>query len=365
MIEVPMYHDGSRRLQQRFDTRRLADRMVEKIVHGVFTDADRAFIETRPMFFLATADAEGRPDCSYKGGRPGFVRVVDPARRANESPTELEPTPPGSDDPYIAVPGRKTFEEGHVPGADFLDLQGEFSDQATRLRFMMPATAQLEAAFGRHGLGDGARVVLYSIGSMMWATRFWWMLRSLGFEGAAVLDGGFDKWRAEGRSTESGPARGYPPASFKARPRPGLFVDKGAVLGAIRKPNTVIVNALGPQFHKGLEPSRYGRPGRVPGSVNVPAATLADPAKKDFTALADAEAKFRAQGVTTDKRVICYCGGGISATIDLFVPVSYTHLRAHETPEHLVCRLLLEKKKKKKNKCWFTKRNNHNNNSKS
>ena len=60
-------------------------------------------------------------------------------------------------------------------------------------------------------------------------------------------------------------------------------------------------------------------PGRVPGSVNVPAATLADPAQKDFTALADAEAKFRAQGVTADKRVICYCGGGISATIDLFV----------------------------------------------
>ena len=78
MTEVPMYHDGSRRLQERFETRRLADRMVEKIVHGVFTDADRAFIETRPMFFLATADAEGRPDCSYKGGRPGFVRVVDP-----------------------------------------------------------------------------------------------------------------------------------------------------------------------------------------------------------------------------------------------------------------------------------------------
>jgi thiosulfate/3-mercaptopyruvate sulfurtransferase len=184
---------------------------------------------------------------------------------------------------------------------------------------MMPATAQLEAAFGRHGLGEGARVVLYSIGSMMWATRFWWMLRSLGFDAAAVLDGGFDKWKAEGQPTESGPARGYPPAAFKARPRPGLFVDKRAVLSATREPNTVIVNAPGPQFHKGLEPSRYGRPGRVPGSVNVPAATLADPAQKAFTTLADAEAKFGAQGVTADKRVICYCGGGISATIDLFV----------------------------------------------
>jgi uncharacterized protein len=77
-----MYHDGSRRLQDRFESRRLADRMVEKIVHEVFTDDDRAFIETRPMFFLATADAEGRPDCSYKGGRPGFVRVVDPGTLA-------------------------------------------------------------------------------------------------------------------------------------------------------------------------------------------------------------------------------------------------------------------------------------------
>ena len=239
--------------------------------------------------------------------------------RIYDCTTYLEPTPPGSEDPYIAVPGRQTFEEAHIPGADFVDLQGELSDQTTRLRFMMPRTDQLEAAFGRHGLGDSTRVVLYSIGSMMWATRVWWMLRSLGFDGAAVLDGGFDKWTAEGKPTESGAPRGYPPATFKARPRPGFFVDKHAVLGALREPGTVIVNALGPQFHKGLEPSRYGRPGRVPGSVNVPAGTLADAARKDFAALPDAEARFRAQGVTPDKRVVCYCGGGISATIDLFV----------------------------------------------
>ena len=81
----------------------------------------------------------------------------------------------------------------------------------------------------------------------------------------------------------------------------------------------MIVNALGPQFHKGLEPSRYGRPGRVPGSVNVPAATLVSAASKGFTSLADAAAKFEAQGVTRDKRVVCYCGGGISATVDLFL----------------------------------------------
>ena len=245
--------------------------------------------------------------------------LSQPDLRLYDCTTYLEPTPAGSEDPYIAVSGRRTFEEAHIPGADFLDLQGEFSDTTTRLRFMMPPTAQLEAAFGRHGLGASSRVVLYSIGSMMWATRFWWMLRALGFDRAAVLDGGFDKWKAEGRPTESGPGKGYAPTTFTANPRPGLFVGKEAVLAALGDKDTVIVNALGPQFHKGLEPSRYGRPGRVPGSVNVPAASLVDPATKAFTTLGDAEAKLNARGVTKDRDVICYCGGGISATIDLFL----------------------------------------------
>ncbi len=240
-----------------------------------------------------------------------------PNLRIYDCTTYLEPTPAGSEDPYVAVPGTRSFEEGHIPGADFLDLQGEFSDQGTRLRFMMPATAQLEAAFGAHGLDRDKRVVLYSIGTMMWATRFWWMLKSLGFDGAAVLDGGFDKWKAEGLPIETGQAKGYPAAKFQAMPRPGFFADRNAVAGALGDKGTVIVNALGPQFHKGLEPSRYGRPGRVPGSVNVPAATLVDAKTKGFTTLADAATKFDAQGVGKDRNVVCYCGGGISATIDL------------------------------------------------
>ena len=72
------YHPGARRLQDRFETRRIADRLDEKFVQGPAIDAgDRAFIERMDMFFLATADAEGRPQCSYKGGDLGFVRVVD------------------------------------------------------------------------------------------------------------------------------------------------------------------------------------------------------------------------------------------------------------------------------------------------
>jgi len=242
--------------------------------------------------------------------------LTRPDLRLFDCTTYLEPAPEGSGVPYLVVSGRQTFEAGHIPGANFLDLQAEFSDSHTALRFMMPPVGQLEAAFGRHGVSAHHRVVLYSIGTAMWATRFWWMLHALGFD-ASVLDGGIDKWSAEGRDIETGLAGGYPPATFSARPRPGLFVGKHDVLAATSESNTVIVNALGPQFFKGLEPSRYGRPGRIPGSVSVPAATLIDPKRKTFASPTEAEAAFAAQGITRDKRVIAYCGGGISATIDL------------------------------------------------
>jgi thiosulfate/3-mercaptopyruvate sulfurtransferase len=242
-----------------------------------------------------------------------------PELRLFDCTTTLEYQPEGSPIPYIAVPGRRTFEAAHIPGADFLDLQGEFSDRTTTLHFMMPQLAQLEAAFGRHGIGADSRVVLYSIATAMWATRFWWMLRSLGFDNTSVLDGGLDKWQAEGRAIETGPAKGYPPAIFVAKPKPGYFVGKHEVLAASRDRNTVVVNALSPQLHRGLEPSRYGRPGRIPGSCNVSAATLVDPQTKAFVPLSEAAATFTTQGVTKDKRVVAYCGGGISATVDLFL----------------------------------------------
>jgi uncharacterized protein len=77
-----MYHESSRSLQDRFDSRRIADRLVEVLHRDRFKDEDREFIESQTMFFLATADADGWPDCSYKGGRPGFVRVIAEDRLA-------------------------------------------------------------------------------------------------------------------------------------------------------------------------------------------------------------------------------------------------------------------------------------------
>jgi uncharacterized protein len=82
MTDSIMYHDGNRRLQDQFDSRRISDRLEETLTRTQFTPNDKAFVESVPYFFLATADAEGRPDCSYKGGPPGFVRITGPSELA-------------------------------------------------------------------------------------------------------------------------------------------------------------------------------------------------------------------------------------------------------------------------------------------
>ena len=145
----------------------------------------------------------------------------------------------------------------------------------------------------------------------------WWMLRAIGFDDAAVLDGGFDKWSAEGRPVETAETR-YPAAALVARPRPGLFVGKDEVRAAIGDASVCTINALAPDLHKGDNP-RYGRPGRVPGSVNVPALSLLDPASSTFRAPEEVAAAFGTAGADRSKRILAYCGGGIAATLDAFL----------------------------------------------
>jgi len=82
MAESVMYHEGNRRLQDEFESRRIADRLEEKLTRAAFTAEDKLFIENASYFFIATADADGRPDCSFKGGMPGFVRVIGPSELA-------------------------------------------------------------------------------------------------------------------------------------------------------------------------------------------------------------------------------------------------------------------------------------------
>ena len=241
-----------------------------------------------------------------------------PELRIVDCTTWLKPAEPGDDAPYRVVPGRAEYDAAHIPGAVFLDIQGTISDPGTRLRFMAPSVERFAEAMGGLGIGDDSRVVLYSAGSIMWATRVWWMLRAFGFDRVAVLDGGWEKWQAEGRPVSSAP-ESYPPTRLTARLSPGQFVDSEYVLSRLGDADTVAVNALAPEFHLGEGPSRYGRPGRIPGSVNVPAATLLDPASGAFVPLDQARRLHEEAGITPDRQVVAYCGGGISATVGLFL----------------------------------------------
>ena len=181
----------------------------------------------------------------------------------------------------------------------------------------MPPAEELGRAFAARGIGDDTRVILYARASIQWATRIWWMLRALGFDNAAVLDGGWNKWRLENRPQSSAPC-GYQAAALSIRPRPELFVAKDRVLGAIGDPSVCTINALAADLHSGENP-RYGRPGRIPGSVNVPAAALLEPETLAFAEPKAAAQAFAAAGAAPDKASIVYCGGGIAATLDAFL----------------------------------------------
>lgn len=223
----------------------------------------------------------------------------------------------GTGRPYRVESGRRDYETAHIPGSAFLDLQGELSDQSSPFNFTMPPAEDLAARLAAKGVGNGHRIVLYARKNMQWATRVWWMLRAIGFDDAAVLDGGFDKWQAEGRPIAAG-TEDYPPAALAARPRAGLFVGKAEVKAAIGDGGICTINALAPDLHSGENP-RYGRPGRIPGSVNVPVASVVDPSSMTFRAPDAVAATFAAVGADRSKRIILYCGGGIAATLDAFL----------------------------------------------
>jgi thiosulfate/3-mercaptopyruvate sulfurtransferase len=265
---------------------------------------------------------------------PGFVHpefLIDTAaleRRLREPDlvvldctTHLIPDPKTT---YQVVPGRADFENGHIPGAQFVDLQADLSDNSHGLRFMLPVAEAFAEAMRRFGVGDGTQIVTYSTTTPQWATRVWWLLRVFGFDKAAVLDGGFQKWRREGRPVETGPAQPRPPGNLTIRQLRPLMVGKSEVLGAIGDRAVCTLNALSAEQHAGTGGNTYGRPGRIKGSVNLPAAQLIDPATSAFLPADELRQKFERVGAF-DKRVITYCGGGIAASADAFALVLLGH----------------------------------------
>jgi thiosulfate/3-mercaptopyruvate sulfurtransferase len=250
------------------------------------------------------------------------AHLGDPDLRVFDCTVHLIPNP---DIGYVAKPGLEDFVKGHIPGAQFIDLQADLSAPHPTLRFMLPSAAAFAAALGRLGVGDTSRVVIYSTTTPQWASRVWWMLRNYGFDNAAVLNGGFAKWAAEGRPVETGAAKARPPATFTVRADRQLMVGKDAVLAALGDGAVCTINALSAAQHSGTGGTVYGRVGRIAKTVNVPAAALLDPATGAYLPAAQLRAKFAAVGAFDKKRVITYCGGGIAASSDALVLTMLGH----------------------------------------
>ena len=181
------------------------------------------------------------------------------------------------DNGYVSESGRANFETGHIPGAAFADLNEELVDTNSKNRYAVPTPEHFGAAMERLGVADTSRVVLYDDNNSMWAARVWFMLHWIGFDRAAILDGGLKAWKAEGHPTESGPPSPRPAASgaLTLQPRPSVIADKADVMAAMNDGATCLIDALPAAVFTGdVQP--YARPGHIPGAINIAATSMID-----------------------------------------------------------------------------------------
>ncbi len=182
---------------------------------------------------------------------------------------------------------------------------------------MVPLMAPLDdfaKAMEACGIGDGNQVVLYDRSNHAWAACIWWMLRVCGFDNAAVLNGGWQKWTVEKRPVSTQPAP-YPHGSLTVKRQPHLMATKQQVVAAISSDKTKIINALPADNHSG-EVVRFPRPGRIAGSVNVDCDLVTDPGAHTFLPEDRLRELFDSVDALNGKRVITYCGGGVAASLD-------------------------------------------------
>jgi len=212
-----------------------------------------------------------------------------------------------------SVSARASYEKGHIPGAGFADLTGELSDNDSPYEFALPTPKKFSAVMGALGVGDDSRVVLYDSFGSGWAARVWWMLRWVGFDRAALLDGGLGAWTAEGRPLSTEPSK-HPVRQLTASPRPGLIADRDEVFESISNDNIHLVDAMPASHYKG-EMVLYEWPGHIPGATNTPAFSLLDESGR-YRPVDELARLFHGD---RDMRTITYCGGGISASSDAFI----------------------------------------------
>jgi thiosulfate/3-mercaptopyruvate sulfurtransferase len=220
---------------------------------------------------------------------------------------------------YLATMKRDARTEylaAHIPGAVFFDID-QIADHSTDLPHMLPRPEAFSSAVRELGIGDGQTIVVYDGLGLYAAARVWWTFRVFGASDVFILDGGFPKWKAEGRPIDFGEVKRLP-RHFTARMDHGAVADVANVQQALASGQAQVVDARAADRFRGEapEPRPHLRSGRMPGSLNVPFQGLLDDgrlAPPDRLAAA-----FRAGGVDLDKPIITSCGSGVTAAILTF-----------------------------------------------
>jgi thiosulfate/3-mercaptopyruvate sulfurtransferase len=208
------------------------------------------------------------------------------------------------------------YADAHIPGAVYFDIDA-ISDTTSPYPHMLPSPEKFASRVKTLGLGDGHRIVVYDGAGLFSAARVWWMFRVMGHEEVFVLDGGFPKWRAEGRPTEDLPPV-HRTRHFTPRPNNLILRDATQVQENLATKRAQVVDARSPGRFTGAEPEpRPGvRSGHIPGAKNLHYQKLLNPdgTLRKPEALA---AAFLEAGIDTTKPVIASCGSGVTAAIIL------------------------------------------------
>lgn len=211
--------------------------------------------------------------------------------------------------------GRQAYDAHHIPGARFFDID-DVADTDSTLPHMLPSPEKFSSRVCKLGLGDGHRVICYDQNGYLASARGWWMFRSMGHADVAVLDGGFNAWRAAGGAIEDLPPHFHADRHFTVRPRRDLVRDIEQMKSGVTSPIAQVVDARSaPRFRGEVEEPRPGlRRGRIPNSINVPYADViaADGRMKSAE---DLQAVFEKAGVDLAKPIINTCGSGVTAAI--------------------------------------------------
>ena len=200
--------------------------------------------------------------------------------------------------------------EGHLPGAIFADLIEELSDPEGGYAFTRPDAERFETAIGELGIDNETTVVVYDSAVGQWAARVWWLFRAFGYDRVAVLDGGLEKWRAEGRELETGHIAAEP-ALFEARERAELWVDKEFVAGVLRGEHDAALVCATPAKEFSGEVVTRVRAGHIPGSTSTPVVRLVDRENRAYLSRDELRDVFAP--ALGRPRIVTYCGGGIAA----------------------------------------------------